>query len=674
MIPYIINVSLILAGCLAFYKLLLQKETFYRLNRYVLLACLLIAFSLPFVRVPQQLSFRKAETMVTATIDEPVRSGEVVADQLNNTQPVQTTAPATSTISFEKVMTWLVYLYWFGVIVFAFNFLTQVAVLLYRAYTKPVIVDGAYRIVEVSGDKAPCSFANNIFINPEKYEWETYNQILLHEKVHIQQKHSLDLLIAELMLIFQWFNPFAWIYRKEVENNLEFLTDDHLVQHKGVERSSYQLSLLKVSAPHFPLSLTTNYNQSLLKKRIAMMNTKKSNVHTAWKYFFLLPLLVLFATLFNEPAVVAQDRAASKREDTKKDHNRLGTEGIWMGVIKDDHISMRFKQADDNDDSFNGSTFKLSEFSELPRGTSGTFTLKREAGTMEFTGKFEGNDGMGRYKFITDKDYMNHMNAQGIGDVTETDIMTFFLVNVKRETPQMLKKNGYKEFSKHDLIAVAALKVDEEFVSTLRKYGYNDLSIHNLISMKALNITGNYISELQEAGYKKLSASELVSFKAQGIDKAFLTKIQSAKRSSDKDNDKNSDGVVPPNEVISLKALKIDDEYLNSIKATGLTNISNNDIISMKSLGVTPEYIRQMKDMGLANLSATNIISMKGVGITPEFIQTFRQIGYKDLGASSLISMKAVGVTPEYIKTLQDIGYSKIGANELVSMKAQDVN
>ena len=153
---------------------------------------------------------------------------------------------------------WMFWLYWFGVIVFALNFLIQIIMLFYRAYTNPVIKDGKFRIVEVSGDKAPCSFLNNIFINPEKYEWDVYNQILQHEKIHIQQKHSFDILFAELVLILQWFNPFAWLYRKEIESNLEFLTDNQLVQKEKIEKASYQLSLLKVSAPHFPLK---SYNK-----------------------------------------------------------------------------------------------------------------------------------------------------------------------------------------------------------------------------------------------------------------------------------------------------------------------------------------------------------------------------------------------------------------------------
>ena len=163
-----------------------------------------------------------------------------------------------------------------------------------------------FALLRYTGNKAPCSFGNNIFINPAKYDWETYNQVLLHEKIHIEQKHTLDLLLAEMVLIFQWFNPFAWVWRKELESNLEFFTDNKLIQQDAVEKESYQLSLLKVAAPHFPLSLTTNYNQSLLKKRILMMNVKKSNVHTIWKYFFLLPLMVLFVCLFNETVVKSQ--------------------------------------------------------------------------------------------------------------------------------------------------------------------------------------------------------------------------------------------------------------------------------------------------------------------------------------------------------------------------------
>lgn len=298
MIPYILYTALILSACLLFYKLLLQKETFFHLNRFFLLACMILAFILPLLPIPQQLSLRKdvvekqAPFVKTAVDKSPTLEPKAA--------PVQEVIveQAKQTFDADLLLNWLLYLYWFGVLLFGLNFIMQACVLLYRAYSLSAIQDGKFRIVEITGDNAPCSFANNIFINPEKYEWETYNQILLHEKIHIEQKHTIDLLLAEAVIIFQWFNPFAWQWRKALESNLEFLTDSEMLQQETVEKESYQFSLLKVAAPHFPLCLTTNYNQSLIKKRIIMMNSKKSNVNTTWKYFFLLPLLVLFACLF----------------------------------------------------------------------------------------------------------------------------------------------------------------------------------------------------------------------------------------------------------------------------------------------------------------------------------------------------------------------------------------
>src|SRR5580765_8477006 len=364
-LPYIVNVALILATCLVFYKLLLRRETFYKVNRYVLIGCLAISFALPLLQVPQKFSLRKLDQVESGKLKMESEKQKVsgnqsatsnqqpaISNQSNGTpsqQPAKSTTTENSStetnsdfltshvsrFTFDKFMTWLFWFYWFGVAVFATSFIFQVVVLLWRAYRNPVIIDGRYRIVEVSGDKAPCSFGNIIFINPSAYEWETYNQILLHEKVHIRQKHTIDILVAELVLIFQWFNPFAWIYRREIESNLEFLTDDQLMQHNKVEKKSYQLSLMKVSAPHFPLSLTTNYNQSILKKRIAMMNKKRSNLHTAWKYFFLLPVFAFLACLLNEPMAYGQNsQKDGKTEKSVKNHG-MGTEGYWFAIIKD---------------------------------------------------------------------------------------------------------------------------------------------------------------------------------------------------------------------------------------------------------------------------------------------------------------------------------------------------
>ena len=220
MIPYIINVGLIVTGCLAFYKLFLNKETFYRLNRSVLLLCLITSFALPLLPVPQQWSFRKAKDENTTQAVSPLahqivqrvlaeqRQSQPLIVQPEPTSPLSHQATISNSepaISFTQIVKAVVWLYWFGVIILALNFLLQVVVLLVRAYGNPVIRDGKFRIVELNGEQSPCSFLNNIFINPDRYDWNTYNQILLHEKVHVSERHSIDILFAEIMVIFQWF-------------------------------------------------------------------------------------------------------------------------------------------------------------------------------------------------------------------------------------------------------------------------------------------------------------------------------------------------------------------------------------------------------------------------------------------------------------------------------------
>lgn len=658
MIPYILYTALILSVCLIFYKLLLQKETFFHLNRYVLLACMLLAFILPLVPVPQQLSLRKMPVEKNSMLAKvPVSKAETTELKSPVVQPTLV-EETQQLINVESVTQWLVYLYWFGVIVFGFNFLMQAILLLYRAYSKSVIQDGKFRIVEITGDKAPCSFANNIFINPEKYEWETYNQILLHEKIHIEQKHTIDLLLAEMVLIFQWFNPFAWQWRKALEINLEFLTDDQMLQHDTVERESYQFSLLKVAAPQFPLSLTTNYNQSLLKKRIIMMNSKKSNVHTTWKYFFLLPLMVLFVCLFNQPA--AQSQTLTSKEESKEElniQNEMKTEGNWFATIKGNTVDIQFK----NDENNSSSTFQLNEFSTIPRDKQGTFTLTREAGTMSFTGKFEGERGMGTYKFSPNEAYGAAMRKEGVDIKKNNDLMVFFIVNIKQSYVQMLKREGYNNLDKDQLIPLAALDINEAYIQSI-KQGIPDIDLENLIPFKSLGIDKAYIEEIRKSGYKDLSPGNIIALKSQGIDGKYIADVRN---SAGADNDKDSD-----DDIIAFKALNIDQAFIDSFKKIGYNDIPNSDLIAMKSLNVTPEYVNSFQKAGYKDIKISDFIAMKSLNVTPEYINNFVKAGYNNIQAEDFVAMKSQNITPELLLQYKQLGFNDLSIGDVIGAKA----
>jgi len=667
MIPYILYTALILSACLFFYKLLLQKETFFHLNRFVLLGCMIVAFTLPLLPIPQQLSFRKENAVTnTASVKIPVPAKPIA--EVKKSAPVQEVFVEETKQSFnvEMLMKGVMYLYWFGVIIFAFNFLMQAVILLYRARSSSAIQDGKFRIIEINGDKAPCSFVNNIFINPEKYEWETYNQILLHEKIHIEQKHTVDLLLAELVLIFQWFNPFAWQWRKALETNLEFLTDDKMLQQNTVEKQSYQFSLLKVAAPQFPLSLTTNYNQSLIKKRIIMMNSKKSNVHTTWKYFFLVPLLVLFACLFNQPAAQSQTLSSNEKSEKSNEHenqsniqNGMDTEGSWFATIENNTVNMQFKSGEKSNSS---STFQLSEFNDLPRDRQGEFSLTREAGTMHFTGKFEGKNGMGTYKFSPNKNFSKELAEQGVTVAKDIDLMVFFMVNVKTSYVKMLKKKGYKDIKEDDLIPLAALDVNEDYINSITKAGIKDFNLEDLIPLKSLNIDAAFIEEIRNSGYKNVTADNLIALKSQNITGKYISDFNSASKEKNDDNDED--------DIIAFKSLNIDKEFIDSFKKIGYNDLSNDDLMALKSLNITPQYITEFEKTGYKNISTDDLFALKSLNITGDLIKQYKDLGFNDLDLDDVIGAKAIGATPAFVKSMKEKGHNFKNLEKYVELKA----
>ncbi len=689
MIPYILHVALLISVCLLFYKIFLQRETFYRLNRVVLLICLGLSFVLPLISIPQAWTFRIAPTEAIVIQQKDVKPNQqpqtsIPLEQIIQKQAVEKVQPVKIkpvVLAQEKpviqespilpiVIKWLFYLYWAGVAAFGLNLLLQVVVLLIRAYSHPVIKDGKFRIVEVTGDKAPCSFGNNIFINPEKYDWDTYNQILIHEKVHIQQRHSFDIMLSELVLVFQWFNPFAWLYRGELENNLEFLTDEAVLDQNEVEKSSYQMSLLKVSAPHLALSVTTNYNQSLLKKRIVMMNAKKSNIHTMWKYFILIPLMAGLACALNETAFSQTSKTHTKTVTKTKSQSHINwgntdrTAGSWFATIKGERVRIEFR-SDEDDKDWNSSSdnFKLSELSAVPRDQKGDFTITRDAGVMKFNGKFDGNQGYGHYKFEANKEFEAYVGNQGVTDMDNQDEFAFFMLNITKDYVAMLKRNGFGNISKNEMISMAALKVDEPFIKYWKENGYPDISSNDLVSAKALGVDGKYIQEIHSAGYPHISYNQLISFKAQGITGAYIRGLRKGAKPGET-------GLPSPDDVSSYKALNVDSSYLQGLRSAGYDNIPFNEVTSMKSLNVTPEYVKEFTQIGYKDLSPNDLVSFKSLGITPEYVKGFKDIGYSDIPANELMSLKSLGIDAQYVNGFKSLGFKDIPVNDLNSFKS----
>lgn len=319
MLLFLIKASIVLLVLFLFYKWVLEQESFFATNRIYLLGSLLLCFLLPFISLP---SVSKHQGLVTTTYEQltptevrispestaiapeaevlPLSLPALVSSEVQATSTPETTLyNPPPTYSWAD---WLSWLYYFGFGVFLLHLLTQIGSLVWKIIrSTDSIADLDHTIINLAGEQEPCSFFRYIFINPEKYEYDTYEEILSHERIHVRQLHSIDLLLAEAMTIVFWFNPLAWRFRQEIEKNIEYQTDELWLRGQLAHKERYQMNLLKIASQHHPLTVTTNYNQSLIKQRILKMNAKKSNPHSMWKYAFAAPLLFVVLLLLNTP-------------------------------------------------------------------------------------------------------------------------------------------------------------------------------------------------------------------------------------------------------------------------------------------------------------------------------------------------------------------------------------
>jgi len=328
----LVKAAIVLSVLLGFYKLLLQKESFFGVNRAYLLVGLVLTFTLPFVALPELVDHQGiVDGLVSKTdkvifIDEPyvqeIQESYVENKKSEVEKSSDVIIPAEGKAN-RGVLHWIGLLYFFGVVVLLLNFLTQLIGIFFKINrSKDRVKDGRSIILDQTDETEPCSFFKYIFVNQTKYDYHTYIQIIEHEKVHVKKYHSLDLLLAEITILILWFNPLVWYYRKEVEKNIEYQTDALLLASKKVASEDYQMNLLNIASYKKSNTLVSNYNQSLIKKRIIMMNKQKSNKNSYWKYAFLAPTLFVTLLLLNQPdSLQAQEPAEEAYNDLDNENN-----------------------------------------------------------------------------------------------------------------------------------------------------------------------------------------------------------------------------------------------------------------------------------------------------------------------------------------------------------------
>jgi len=178
-----------------------------------------------------------------------------------------------------------------------------------RNRSKLISEDGI-KIYQVDESIIPFSFGKSVFINSNLHTEDELREIVRHEFVHVRQNHTIDIIWAELLCIVNWYNPFSWLLKRSIRQNLEFIADNNVVEN-GVDKKQYQYLLLKVIGNN-QYSIATKFNFSSLKKRIAMMNKTKSAKLQVARFLFLFPVLAIILLAFRKSFV---DTPAAKTDN-----------------------------------------------------------------------------------------------------------------------------------------------------------------------------------------------------------------------------------------------------------------------------------------------------------------------------------------------------------------------
>ena len=286
---YLIKVNASIILFYLCYKLLFQRDTFWMLRRTYLMVSVLFSFIYPLFSIEGWL--KKQEPIMSAIssiqLDELVISPSGVRNL--------------GLFTVENVL-WAV----FGLVALfmTFHILIQFYTIVRRRLkgTKTSLMH--IPIIRIDEKITPFSFFQWIFINPKLYSESETAVILEHELTHVRQYHSVDVIVAQIQKMFCWFNPAAWLLEREIRHNLEYLADNQVL-NSGFEPKKYHYHLLSLSYEPAESKLGNQFNVSPIKKRIKMMNSKKTKKSGLLKYALIIPIALVMLLMSTMQDMIA---------------------------------------------------------------------------------------------------------------------------------------------------------------------------------------------------------------------------------------------------------------------------------------------------------------------------------------------------------------------------------
>jgi beta-lactamase regulating signal transducer with metallopeptidase domain len=562
----------------------------------------------------------------------------------------------------------------------------------------------------------PISAINRL--NPNEVE-----AILAHEIAHVMRHDYVFNIIQSVIEALFYFNPAVWWISANIRAERENCCDDVAIALCG-NSLTYAKSLVVVQEmQYYSAAFAMGFagqrqNQLLLRiQRVLNQSNNKSNVMEK----FIATCLIIFGIVclsYGGPKEMLPN-LFDKTDFFESSDAPLSNSGYWNAKIEGDDVEVSFQQKTATSNWNTVHTFKKSEFSALPT-TESDFNITREAGIMSFKGKFEDNEGYGKFTFTENADFKSFIVKENIGGVKDNTLIHLFMSNINRDYIAYLKQNGYQNISTNKLVELGIHGLTKDVLSsyfttfdkkdlTLNKLvelkihgvnakyrqsltdaGFVDVPLEQIIEAKIHGINAEYLKDLTASGYKPTSLREVIEFKIHGVNGDFIKKI---KGSSNREMS-NEDiveakihgvdkidvdvivkaGVETTNENLRDFAIhNVDADYIAKMNNAGFGKLTAQQLIEAKIHGVTPELVKSYTSMGYADLSFNKVVEFKIHGITSEYAESMAASGYKGLSANKLTEFKIHRITPQYVKELAAMGFKDLPANKVIEFKIHGV-
>jgi len=439
-VEYLIKSGIALSVFYLFYWLLMRKSTHFGLNRLTLATSLLASLVLPLIKIDLT-----PEVVATSI---PVMS-------LDLTTIVRIVSKPEPAWGIREIV---LLIYFSGLVITLFRLIYQSMYIHVISKMSRTITKGKHTIVLVEKEITPFAYFSKIFIPASKMEESTFESILAHEKSHLSQYHYIDLFLIEVVTIVQWFNPIVWLYERSVKEVHEYMADDQVLK-QGVSKGNYQALLVNQALGGPVFTISHQFNQSLILKRIVMMTRMKSPQMAKIKVLLFIPLTAILLMAFSNPEPLVNPVVEKVQSLSQQiTHANLLPDNVTSlnnsAIVKGD-ITIKGRIID-------GSTFKpIKGVNIIVQGTT-TGTTSDGNGSFEI--KTDGSNVFLVFTHIGYTTLINEYKSSSNDAVIQMYIGAHDLNTVTVKTPGDNQESGIKPYP---YVLVDGVAVDEETFKAL---------------------------------------------------------------------------------------------------------------------------------------------------------------------------------------------------------------